>query len=224
VRFLTQGDNELRFMQPGSDKLEDKGALTESWRTNLSYYGWSRNNRFLMLVQASEDRDITGGIYAVSSEKSMQRLAPKLKPNSADLRQVAGLWAPAPEGNEMAIVWLVEGQRGIYVIDMESGASRKVSEATPDRLFWLTNGELIYVINEGNQMGTWRLALNGGSAEKLFAYRATSALAMPDGRVLMLANNTLWAYSGSGEPTVVGKEGQLQGYDEATLMRLEPQQ
>jgi hypothetical protein len=224
ARFLVQGSNEARFQQIGTDKLEEKGTFKDSWNTNLSYYGWSRDNRYLILVQSSQDKDIPGGIYAVSSEKGAQRLAPELKPASADRSEVSGGWALPPEGSEMAIVWLVEGQQGIYVINMENGAARKVSETTPDRLFWPNNGELIYVINEGSQMGTWRLPLNGDSAEKIFAYRATSTLVMPDGRILMLANNSLWAYNGSSEPTVVGTEGQLQNYDKATLIRLKPAQ
>jgi hypothetical protein len=205
LRFI---ESEGVFGQPGKTTFEQHPKIPGTWRfSSPLFYGWTSDNKYFLVHSADDKPGATSGLFAIGQDGSARQIAPDMVTPNRDHNRHAIAWDFAPDGSKMALVWRAEGQDGIYIIDAESGKAERISTTTPDTIKWPQANALVYTFEQGDQIGTWLQPIAGGQAQHLFAYRATQSSQTPDGKLLLDANKTLWLYSGSGEPAVLGEEG-----------------
>lgn len=209
VRFVEQ-DGALFQLGPTElvNRVEIKPAAGE-----IFSYGWTSDNAFLLAHSSAVEPGAGSGIVAIGQNGVSRWIAPQLVSGpsySGERVYPWKSWAFEPHGSRMVLAWHAKDNVGIYVVDAQHGATR-VSNVVADAVFWPAEASLIYVIESGPDMGTWKLSPSGGQPRKLFAYRATEASATPDGELLLIANRTLWRVSGDREPELIGQEGAMRG-------------
>ena len=206
VRFLRDGGDLLR---PGADALVTVATVPEG----IDYiYGWTRDNQYLLIHSNAREVSATSGVLAIAADGTIEPLAPDLilsrsGSNYSAERLMAAVSGSAMGGNRWVLAWQRAGQEGIYRMDSADGTSEQISTVVPERLFLPTLDLVLYTIIDGNDMGTWAMSVDGGDPTRLFAYQAEQATAMPDGTILLVANNTLWETDGQSAPVMVGDEG-----------------
>lgn len=198
------------YFQPGPDELVKRAEVAADY-TGVKVYGWTADRKYYLVHSAAKEQNATSGVVALSLDGTARSVAEQLLPTNdygdGSLTESAASSAFSPGGSRMALVWQGTHAPGVYVLDAAGADAERLVELVPDRIFWPLDRSLIYVIEDGVDMGTWLQPTAGGPARKLFAYRASNVTASGDGTVFLIANNTLWRYDGSGEPQVLGEEG-----------------
>jgi hypothetical protein len=206
------------FWKPGATELELIADLSDSqsiMHTQMPQYGWLPKKQVLLLHSLALQEDATSGIFAFDRQRTLRQVipslvaAPGLPGFGGTLTDRRGAYAFAESSNRMALVWREEGNAGTFIIDVDASTAQPVTTLTPDRLFWPRADGLLLVVNEGDQLGTWWQPVDGSPARQLFQYRVEQATSLPDGRLLLIANKTLWQQQGEDAPQMIGEEGSV---------------
>lgn len=203
-RFLTIGATALQpSVEIPAVDLED-GAFA---------YGWTSDGRYFLVNSGATEPAVNSGLIALDRDGAPRQLDADFLANwqlfSAGSLGSLHAWAFAPSGSRMALGWDGERRKGIYLADAAGATVKQLAAVVPNALFWPSDDTLIYSIVDGDDRGTWVLGLDGQPPRRLFAYPSEQVAAAPDGRLLLLANHTLWQSSGAGEPQMLGDEGAI---------------
>jgi hypothetical protein len=223
IRFLRTSTQLFRF---GRTELEPL-ALTRAQVESSREYGWTSDNRYYLRHSTATQEGDTSGVFILEPEGTIRQVAAELTGRLEFFTTFLDSREPpsfAPSSSRMALIWYGKSNPGIYLIDAGAANVTQMSTVAPDRLFWADETFLIYVIRDGDAMGTWFLPLNGEPAQKLFAFRATQVGKAPQGGVFIVANNTLWHYDPQRDPKpqMLGAEGRYQSDDAFVPLTLEP--
>lgn len=203
-----------RFLTIGATALEPSVEIPGvNGKDGAFPYGWTSDGRYFLVNSGATELAGNSGLVALDRDGAPHQLDAEFLANWM-LFSAGGMgslqdWAFAPSGSRMALGWKGERRTGIYIADPADASVRQLTAVVPDELFWPSDDTIVYTIAQGDDRGTWALGLDGQPPHKLFAYPADKVASAPDGRLLLLANNTLWQSDGAGEPQMLGEEGMI---------------
>lgn len=159
VSVSGKGNNrEYQVQLADADGLNSQAMLT-SPRPILSP-SWSPNGKQLAYV-SFEDRE-RSAIY-IQDRSTGKRT--KIISQSG----INGAPSWSPDGNRLAVVLSYEGNPDIYIIELATRATRRVtrSEAIDTEPEWLNNSSLIFTSDRSGGPQLYRIAVTGGQAKRL---------------------------------------------------------
>lgn len=211
IRLVQKGQ---RYLTIGATALEPSVEIPAvDGKDGAFPYGWTSDGRYFLVNSGATEPAGNSGLVALDRDGAPFQLDAEFLANwllfSSGTMSSLQDWAFAPSGSRMALGWDGERRTGIYIADPAGASVKQLTTAVPDQLFWPSDDTIVYTIAQGDDRGTWAVGTDGQPPRRLFAYLAEKVAAAPDGRLLLLANHTLWRSSGSGAPQMLGEEGMI---------------